>query len=99
MNLDRQAAIAARAHQLWEESGHAHGQNEQHWHQAERERDEEEARAVAVKQVTADPAGISSVKPTRKRVTKTVEPAAEISEAAVRKARAPRKTAAAAALN
>ena len=32
-----EAAIRARAYQLWEESGRADGSQDQHWRQAERE--------------------------------------------------------------
>ncbi len=99
MNLDRQAAIQVRAHQLWEESGHAHGQDEQHWRQAEREYDEVEARIAAVEQFAAETAGTAPAKLIKKRATKAAEPMAEISEAPARKARAPRRTAAAAALS
>ncbi|RYC31385.1 DUF2934 domain-containing protein [Lichenibacterium minor] len=35
---EREAAIRARAHQLWGNSGHAHGQHEQHWRLAKRRR-------------------------------------------------------------
>ena len=99
MKSDRQAAIRVRAHQIWEESGHAHGQDEQHWRQAEREYDEAQVRVAAVEQVTAESAGAPPVKPARKRAAKAVEPVAEIPEAPVRKARAPRKATAAVALN
>jgi hypothetical protein len=29
--------VAARAYELWEKSGHAHGKDQEHWFQAERE--------------------------------------------------------------
>ena len=32
-----QQAIAARAYQIWEASGHRHGEDRAHWFQAERE--------------------------------------------------------------
>ena len=99
MNSDRKAAIRTRAHQLWEESGHPHGQDHQHWQQAEREHDEAKARAAAAEQVTAVSAGSPPAKPVRKRTAKAVEPAAEIPEAPIHKARAPRKATAATALN
>ena len=97
MILDRQTAIQIRAHQIWEESGHTYGQDEEHWRQAEREYNEVEARIAAVEQFAAETA-TPPAKPARKRATKAVEPVAEISEAPVRKARAPRTTAVAAAL-
>ena len=37
MDHVREAAIRARAHQLWIESGYADGQQDKHWRQAERE--------------------------------------------------------------
>jgi hypothetical protein len=37
MDLRREAAIRARAHQLWVQSGYADGYQDQHWRQAERE--------------------------------------------------------------
>ncbi|MGI3903101.1 MAG: DUF2934 domain-containing protein [Janthinobacterium lividum] len=93
MTPDRQNAIAARAHQIWEESGHAHGQDEQHWRQAEREIGEAETRIVAVEQFNAEPVE-ASAKPVRKRVAKAAEPAAEVPVAPARKPRAPRKASA-----
>ena len=96
MNLDRQAAIAIRAHQIWEKSGHVHGQDVQHWRQAEREYDEVEARIAAVEQFAAETA---PAKPTRKRATKVVESAAEIPAAPTPKTRAARKASPAAALS
>ena len=99
MNLDRQAAIAIRAHQLWEKSGHVHGQDVQHWRQAEREYDEVEARIAAVKQFAAETAVTPSTKPARKRATKVVESAAEIPAAPTPKTRAARKASPAAALS
>ena len=37
MNTSNDAAIRARAYQLWEESGYADGSQDAHWRQAERE--------------------------------------------------------------
>ena len=37
MDHSKEAAVRARAYQLWEESGHADGSQEAHWRQAERE--------------------------------------------------------------
>lgn len=37
MDHSNEAAIRARAYQLWVESGHADGSQDQHWRQAERE--------------------------------------------------------------
>ena len=37
MNISNDAAIRARAYQLWEESGYADGSQDAHWRQAERE--------------------------------------------------------------
>ena len=91
MTSDRQAAIAARAHQIWEEASHPHGQDAQHWQQAEREYDEAEARAAAVEQFNAAPIEAAPVKATRKRTTKAVGDVGEAPAAAVRKARTPRK--------
>ena len=98
MNSDRKVAIRTRAHQLWEESGHVHGRDHQHWQQAEREYDEAKAQAGAVEQLTAGSAGPPPAKPARKPADKAFESGAEIPEAPVRKARAPRKTSATAAL-
>lgn len=39
----REAAVRARAFQLWVESGHADGYQDQHWRQAEREIAERES--------------------------------------------------------
>ena len=94
MTPDRQTAIAARAHQIWEEAGHPHGQDAQHWQQAEREHDEAEARAVAIEQFNAEPVDVAPDKPVRKRATKVTESAGEGPAAPVRKARAPRKASA-----
>lgn len=99
MKQSRKSAISARAHQIWEESGHTHGQDEQHWRQAEREYDEAEARAAAVDQFNAEPVEATSAKPARKRAAKTVEPVVEVPAAPVRKPRAPRKTSGAATVN
>lgn len=43
MDLCREAAIRARAYQLWVESGYADGYQDQHWRQAEREIAEQNA--------------------------------------------------------
>lgn len=88
MTPDRQTAIAARAHQIWEEAGHPHGQDEQHWQQAEREHDEATTRAAAVEQFKAEPVQILPAKPTRKRTAKVVD---EAPTAPVRKVRVLRK--------
>ena len=37
MNHSNDAAIRARAYQLWQESGYADGSQDAHWRQAERE--------------------------------------------------------------
>lgn len=37
MTNDREEATAARAYELWVESGSAHGHDKEHWKQAERE--------------------------------------------------------------
>ena len=37
MDNSKEAAIRARAYQLWGESGYADGYQDQHWRQAERE--------------------------------------------------------------
>ena len=89
----------ARAHQIWEEAGHPHGQDAQHWQQAEREHDEAEARTAAVEQFNAEQVETTPAKSTRKRVAKVVESASEVPVAPVRKARAPRKAPSAASLN
>jgi hypothetical protein len=39
MESDRHKAIEARAYQIWEESGQAHGMHDEHWRQAEQEVD------------------------------------------------------------
>ena len=78
MTADRQAAIATRAHQIWEAAGHPHGQDEQHWLQAEREIGETETRTVAIEQFNAEPVEIAPAKPVRKRVAKAVQPATEV---------------------
>ena len=88
---DRQTAIAARAHQIWEEVGHPHGQDVQHWQQAEREHDEVEARAAAVEQFTNEAVEIVPAKATRKRVAKVVGDEGEVPVAPVRKVRTIRK--------
>ena len=46
-HLDREAAIRARAHQIWEDSGRAEGQAELHWNAAERELNDAAALAQA----------------------------------------------------
>ena len=99
MDPDRHTAIAARAHQIWEEAGHPHGQDAQHWQQAEREHDEAEARTAAVEQFNTESVEVLPAKVTRKRVAKVVEVAGDASSAPVRKARAPRKASAGAPLN
>jgi hypothetical protein len=93
---DRQTAIAARAHQIWEQTGHPHGQDAQHWQQAEREHDEAEARAVAVERFNAEPVEVAPVKPARKRTATAVD---EAPTATVRKVRAPRKASTTTPLN
>ena len=40
MDHSKEAAVRARAYQLWVESGYADGYQDQHWRQAEREFDE-----------------------------------------------------------
>lgn len=97
--MNRQAVIAARAHQIWEEAGHPHGQDAQHWKQAEREHDEAEARAMAVEQFNDELVEAAPAKAPRKRAVKVAEPAGEVPATPVRKARAPRKTASVAPLN
>lgn len=37
LDQSRHEAIAARAYQLWEESGYVHGHHHEHWRQAEQE--------------------------------------------------------------
>jgi hypothetical protein len=96
---DRQTVIAARAHQIWEEAGHPHGQDAQHWQQAEREHDEAEARAAAVEQFSAKAVEAAPAKTPRKRAAKVVEGAGEVPVTPVRKPRASRKTSLPAALN
>ena len=93
MNPDRQAAIAARAHQIWEKSGHAHGQDEQHWRQAEREIGEAEIRTAAIEQFNAETVEVAPAKPVRKRVAKAVQPATEVLAAPARKPRASKRRA------
>jgi hypothetical protein len=73
VTTDRQTAIAARAHQIWEEAGHPHGQDAEHWQQAEREHDKAEVRAAAVEQFNAETVEVAPAKPTRKRAAKVVE--------------------------
>jgi hypothetical protein len=85
VTTDRQTAIAARAHQIWEEAGHPHGQDAQHWQQAESEHDEALARAAAVEQFNAEPVEVAPAKPTRKRVAKVVEAVNEVPAAPPRK--------------
>lgn len=92
MKQSRKSAISARAHQIWEESGHTHGHDERHWKQAEREHDEAEARAAVMEQFNAEPVDATPTEPVRKRAAKTVEPVVEVSAEPVRKPRAPRKT-------
>ncbi|MBE7183395.1 MAG: DUF2934 domain-containing protein [Methylobacterium mesophilicum] len=46
-HLDREAAIRARAHQIWEQEGRAEGQAEQHWNMAECEWNDASALAQA----------------------------------------------------
>ena len=99
MTPDRQTAIAARAHQIWEEAGHPHGQDAQHWQQAEREHDEAEARTAAVEQFKAETVEAAPAKATRKRAAKVVEAVSDVPAAPARRARAPRKVSAAAPLN
>ena len=99
MNPDRQTAIAARAHQIWQEAGCPHGQDAMHWHQAEREHDEAEARAAAVESFNAEPVATARATPARKRVAKAVVAADDMPAAPARKPRAPRKAAAAATTN
>jgi hypothetical protein len=43
MDHSKEAAIRARAYQLWEESGRADGSQAQHWRQAEQEMADREA--------------------------------------------------------
>ena len=97
--MNRQDAIAARAHQIWEEAGYPHGQDAQHWQEAEREHDEAEARAIAVEQFNNELVEAAPAKAPRKRAVKVVKPAGEVPATPVRKARAPRKTSIPAALN
>jgi hypothetical protein len=96
MNPDRHAAIAARAHQIWQEAGRPDGQDAEHWHRAEQEHGEAEARSAAVEQFNAEPAGARRATPARKRVAKAVEPSDAVPAAPARKPRAPRKPPAAA---
>lgn len=96
---DRQTAIAARAHQIWEETGHPHGQDTQHWQQAEREHDEAEARTAAVEQFNAEPVEAVPAKALRKRAAKVVGDAGAVPAAPVRKVRTIRKTPSVAPLN
>jgi hypothetical protein len=97
--VNRQNAIAARSHQIWEDAGHPHGQDAQHWQQAEREHDETTTRAAAVEQFNAEPVEVVPVKATRKRAAKVVGDAGEVPAAPVRKVRTIRKTLAPAGLN
>ena len=98
MTPDRQTAIAARAHQIWEEAGHPHGQDAQHWRKAEREHDEAEARAMAVERFNAEPVGVAPTKPVQKRVAKLEEPVAKVPATQARKPRASRKAPASTAM-
>ena len=82
---DRQTAIAARAHQIWEEVGHPHGQDVQHWQQAEREHDEAEARTAAVEQFNAEQVEAAPAKVPKKRAAKVVGALNDVSVAPVRK--------------
>ena len=94
---DREAAISARAHQLWEESGHAHGQHEQHWRQAEREYDE--ARLAAVAQLVGEDVVAEPAEPARKQTAEAVEPVVKAPAAPAKKPKAPRKPSSSGKLN
>ena len=95
MKQDREAAISARAHQLWEESGHAHGQHDDHWRKAEREYDEAEAQAATVEMFTAEAA---PAKPSRKKPAKAAASMVDTA-APAKKPRVSRKSSATTALN
>ena len=99
MKHDREAAISARAHQLWVESGHAHGQAEQHWRQAECEHDEAETRSAAVEHFAAESVDVAPAKPIRKKAVKVAEPVVEALPRFTRRQRAPRSTSDATPLN
>lgn len=100
MQQHREAAISVRAHELWVESGHAHGQDEQHWHQAEREMAEAEARSAAVEQFAAETMDVAPAKPSRKKATKTASPkAVEAAPTFARKVRTPKQATASASMN
>ena len=100
MQQHREAAISVRAHELWVESGHAHGQHDQHWHQAEREIAETETRFTAVEKFTAEAVAAVPAKPTRKKVTKAASPTiAEAAPTFTRKARASKQASSAASMN
>ena len=47
VDYSKDAAIRARAYQLWVESGYADGSQDQHWRQAERETAEKARAGVA----------------------------------------------------
>ena len=99
MNPDRQTAIAARAHRIWQEAGRPHGQDAMHWHQAEREHDEAEAPGRRGRGFQRRAGGSRAATPARKRVAKAVVAADDMPAAPARKPRAPRKAAAAATAN
>ncbi len=65
MTNDREEAIAARAYELWTESGYEHGHDKQHWQQAEREL----GGAVQTESITGSDhrhnAGVSGAAPTQ----------------------------------
>ncbi|RYC29646.1 DUF2934 domain-containing protein [Lichenibacterium minor] len=98
MKQDRQTAISARAHQLWEESGHVHSQHDHHWRQAEREHDDAEARAAAVEQFSSEAVETAPAKPSRKKPAKAAASMVDTA-APAKKPRAPRKSSATTALN
>ena len=54
MDHSKEAAVRARAYQLWVESGYADGYQDQHWRQAEREIAE---RGTGGDETAAAPAG------------------------------------------
>lgn len=86
---DREATIRARAYQLWEESGHAHGKHEQHWRQAEREYDE--VRLTAIAQLVGDDVGIPSAETVHGETAKPEEPVTEQPVSPAKKPRPARK--------
>lgn len=49
MSGDREAAIRARAYEIWEAEGFPHGRDRQHWEQAAREIEEARADAAAAR--------------------------------------------------